>query len=188
MHRFFADADVFADIAAIALQMKRVDEEDLARGELVRGEGEAARRCNGAARFPFFGPGAERLEAAGDGDLLRVALAFAPWEIGTDIDFESRERPHRERGVAEIADFFEGDEIGIEKSEIGMDRADLAIFLTARSVRAPAGEPLHIPEGGGDRGGGRTGLKRWIRLRENRGAEENEGERREEKPRGHREG
>src|SRR2546430_209738 len=72
-----------------------------------------------------------------------------------------------------VANFFERDDVGIELGEISVDGADLAVLFTARSIRATAREPLHIPKRGGD--GGRRRMRRGI-LRGERRGEEDRGE------------
>jgi len=52
--------------------------------------------------------------------------------------------------VIVIANFFEGDDVGIQWGKIGMDRFDLPVFFGARSVWAAAREPLDVPEGDGE--------------------------------------
>lgn len=131
VHRLFADPDVFSDVAAVALEVEGVNEQDLAGRQLVSGEGETARRRNGHARLPLLGPGAQRRETAGDGNLLGLPLVFARREIGTDIHFKSVERFHGKRGVPEIADFFQGNEVGIDLSEVGMNSAKVPLFFGA---------------------------------------------------------
>ena len=116
-HRFFADGDVLDQLAAVALQMHRVDEQQLLRRDLVGGEGEPARRSDRAAGFPIFRPRAHRLQAAGDRDLLRFRLSFARREVRADIDFESGERLDGERGAFQIAHFLQADDVGVEARE-----------------------------------------------------------------------
>ena len=155
VHRFFPNAHVFVDFAAIAFQVQRVDEKDLLRRQLIGGKRETAWRHDGAARFPRFRPRADRLQAAGDRDLLRFLLTFPRWKIRTDVDFESAQRLDGEGGMLEIAHFLQADDVGGELPEIAMDCANLPIFFGARSVGPPAGKPLDVPKGGGD-GGRRT--------------------------------
>jgi hypothetical protein len=53
----------------------------------------------------------------------------------------------------EIANFFQRDKVGVELRQISVDGADLPVLLGARSVRATAGELLHVPERDRDVGG-----------------------------------
>src|SRR5205085_6987488 len=64
LHRFLANPDVFTNLAAVALEMHRVNEEKLPWPQLVGGESETARRHDRARRLPHFRPGAERLQPA----------------------------------------------------------------------------------------------------------------------------
>src|SRR5205823_14634301 len=78
-----------------------------------------------------------------------------------------------------IAHFLQADDIGIELSQITMDRANLAIFFVTRCIGPTAGKPLDVPKGrrdcgrrtgGGERG---KGGRRYLRA-ESAGEESNQ--------------
>ena len=54
LHGLFANPDVLVDFSAVALQVNGVNEQELARSELISGEGKPARRHKCARRLPQF--------------------------------------------------------------------------------------------------------------------------------------
>ena len=102
-------------------------------------------------RFQRLGPGANRLQPAGDRNLLRILLTTTRVKIRADVHLESAQRPDGQGGLLEVADFLEADDVGVELREVAMDGPNLPIFFGARSIGPAAGEPLDIPKGGRDR-------------------------------------
>src|SRR5207237_9276110 len=69
-HRFFADRNIFPDIAKVALEMHGINQEQLARRDFVGGKRESPRWNERAIRFPFLGPCAQWSYTTGDSDFF----------------------------------------------------------------------------------------------------------------------
>ncbi len=107
-----------AKITAITFQMTAVNEQQMARAEFVGSKSKTARRRYRACRFPFFGPGADGLQSAGNCDFLGFFLAFAGGKIRADIHLETVQRGDRTSGAGQVADFFQADNVRIQLRDI----------------------------------------------------------------------